>query len=103
MRRAAFEAFSEIPQARITATEDLTKFTIDGELDPNITERQRRSARIPNYDPHSYVRELRQSQFCLHLRGDTTTSRRIFDALAAGCVPVLISDDAHLPFKSQVG
>ena len=49
-----------------------------------------------------YVRELRESQYCLHLRGDTSTSRRIYDALAAGCVPVIISDDSHLPFKSQV-
>ena len=104
VRRAAFEAFSEIPHARITATEDLSKFSDEqtGLIDPSITERQRRQARVPNYSSHQYVRELREAQYCLHLRGDTSTSRRIYDALAAGCVPVIISDDSHLPFKSQI-
>ena len=104
MRRAAFEAFSEIPHAKITATEDLSKFSDEqtGLIDPSITERQRRQARVPNYSAHQYVRELREAQYCLHLRGDTSTSRRIYDALAAGCVPVIISDDSHLPFKSQI-
>ena len=104
VRRAAFEAFSEIPGARITATENLEKFSDEatGLIDPSITERQRRQARMPNYNAHQYVRELRESQYCLHLRGDTSTSRRIYDALAAGCVPVIISDDSHLPFKSQI-
>jgi len=104
VRRAAFEAFSEIPNAKITATEDLQKFSDEqtGLIDPSVTERQRRQARVPNYSAHQYVRELRESQYCLHLRGDTSTSRRIYDALAAGCVPVIISDDSHLPFKSQI-
>jgi hypothetical protein len=104
VRRAAFEAFSEIPHARITATEDLSKFSDEqtGLIDPSITERQRRAARVPNYSSHQYVRELREAQYCLHLRGDTSTSRRIYDALAAGCVPVIVSDDSHLPFKSQI-
>ena len=104
VRRAAFEAFSEIPGARITATENLEKFSdqATGLIDPSVTERQRRQARIPNYNAYQYVRELRESQYYLHLRGDTSTSRRIYDALAAGCVPVIISDDSHLPFKSQI-
>lgn len=104
VRRAAFEAFNEIPHSKITATEDLNKFSDEqtGLIDPSITERQRRHARVPNYSSHQYISELRESQYCLHLRGDTSTSRRIYDALAAGCVPVIISDDSHLPFKSQV-
>ena len=51
---AAFEAFSEIPHAKITATEDLAKFSDEqtGLIDPSITERQRRQARVPNYSAH---------------------------------------------------
>ena len=49
-----------------------------------------------------YASELLRSEFCIHFRGDTTTSRRVFDAVAAGCVPVLISDNTHLPFTSSI-
>ena len=38
----------------------------------------------------------------LHFRGDTTTSRRVYDAVAAGCIPVIISDGVHLPFQSHL-
>ena len=35
-------------------------------------------------------------------KGDTTTSRRLFDAVAAGCIPVIIADNVNLPFSNQV-
>jgi hypothetical protein len=50
----------------------------------------------------SYESGLQASMFCLVLRGDTTTSRRLFDAIAAGCIPVVISDDINLPFSSHI-
>jgi len=34
-----------------------------------------------------------RSVFCLHLRGDTPSSRRFFDAVASGCLPIIVSDD----------
>ena len=42
--------------------------------------------------------------FCLVPAGDTPTSRRLFDAILAGCLPVVISDeiDDHLPFAETV-
>jgi len=48
----------------------------------------------------SYPDMVRRSEFCLHLRGDTVTSRRFYDAIAAGCLPLVVSDDfgAALPF-----
>ena len=46
--------------------------------------------------------ELLKSEYCLHFRGDTTTSRRVYDAIAAGCVPVIISDNTHVPFTSNL-
>ena len=41
---------------------------------------------------YKYSLTLLDSSFCLVLRGDTPTSRRFFDAVAAGCVPVVVSD-----------
>ena len=38
----------------------------------------------------------RNSTFCLAPRGDTPSSRRVYDAIAAGCIPVLITDEALL-------
>jgi len=103
VRREAFEAFGDIRGAVVTATEDVSKFTAqDGLVDAEITERQRRRARVPNYSSANYANELLRSDYCLHLRGDTTTSRRLFDSIAAGCVPVIVSDGCHLPFKSQL-
>lgn len=32
----------------------------------------------------------------------TTNSRRVYDAIAAGCVPVMISDGTNLPFHSSL-
>lgn len=39
------------------------------------------------------------SKFCLNIAGDTPSSNRLFDAIAAHCVPVIISDDIELPFE----
>jgi len=55
-----------------------------------------------SYARAEYVAALLNSRFCLHLQGDTTTSRRLFDAIAAGCIPVIIADGVNLPFSSQV-
>jgi len=49
-----------------------------------------------------YATELLKSEYCLHFRGDTTTSRRVYDAIAAGCVPVIVSDNTHVPFTSSI-
>lgn len=39
-----------------------------------------------------YRTAMLSSTFCFHIKGDTPTSRRFFDAVAAGCIPVVISD-----------
>ena len=57
-----------------------------------------------------YVQGMLSSIFCLVPEGDTSTTRRLFDALAAGCVPVVIapmnanlkSMTANLPFTNLV-
>ena len=55
-----------------------------------------------SYSAEDYVGDLLRARYCLHLRGDTTTSRRLFDSVAAGCIPVIISDGVNLPFESQI-
>jgi len=48
-----------------------------------------------------YLAEIHGAKFCLVIRGDTPSSHGFFDALAANCIPVLISDrwpDVAVPF-----
>lgn len=52
--------------------------------------------------PDYYERKMLNSTFCLILRGDTTSSKRLFSAIACGCVPVIISDGIQLPFASII-
>lgn len=49
----------------------------------------------------SYDVGMMESTFCWIPRGDNPTSRRVFDAVAAGCIPVVVSDDIarYLPFR----
>lgn len=56
-------------------------------------------------DHGQYVNELMTSRFCLVLRCDDPHTSRWFEALAAGCIPVIISDGFDLmvaPFASRV-
>jgi len=130
LRRAVMESLADIPGSLFVPTENLKDMTHNGKIDSWVSEKTRRNQksgknfsveqcvdpllrqpratrhthpRPPNPNPPArYVTELLQSKCCLHLRGDTTTSRRVFDAVAAGCVPVLISDHMHLPFANQL-
>ena len=56
-----------------------------------------------SYQPHeAYLRRMIQSTFCLAPRGDTASSRRVYEAIAAGCIPVIIADDLNLPFEKRL-
>jgi len=53
-----------------------------------------------------YVEELQHSRFCLVIRCDYSYRSRLYDAVAAGCIPVLINDGWHLtvaPFADAGG
>ncbi|CAM9890230.1 unnamed protein product, partial [Scytosiphon promiscuus] len=46
-----------------------------------------------------YAAHMSRSRFCFCPRGDTASSRRIFDALAAGCIPIVTEGGVNvLPF-----
>jgi len=50
----------------------------------------------------SFLESMAASTFCLVVRGDTSSSRRLFTAIALGCIPVIISDWISLPFTSVI-
>lgn len=60
---------------------------------------------IDKYNPaveasQDYIYHMTDSKFCLIVRGDTTSSRRLYTAIATGCIPVIISDWISLPYES---
>jgi len=52
------------------------------------------------------VRSYKSSKFCLVVEGSTPSSRRLFDSMAGGCVPVIIGGEAgikrNLPFQRTI-
>lgn len=49
-----------------------------------------------------YMRILQNTDFCLTIRGDTASSKRLFSAINEGCIPVIVSDWIHLPFETLI-
>ena len=60
--------------------------------------------RLRRMDEESYARMMLKSKFCLAPAGDVgTPGARLFDAIAAGCVPILIGvDPSKLPLSRQL-
>ena len=52
----------------------------------------------------TYADKMMSARFCIVPRGDTPTTRHLFDAIVAGCLPIVISDaiDANLPFSDVI-
>ena len=42
---------------------------------------------------------MRDSKFCLHVRGTRVQSRRLIEGLMFGCVPVILADGYELPMS----
>lgn len=58
-----------------------------------------------NEDPETYGEHISNSQFCLMPRGDTNSSRRLFDAVSSGCIPVITNHQlglGNVPFPTQL-
>lgn len=45
---------------------------------------------------------LMRSRYCFMLRGDTSSSQRLFAFISAGCIPVIVSDLITLPFEALI-
>merc|ERR1719265_1750202 len=52
------------------------------------------------------VKGYLNTKFCLVVEGSTPTSRRLFDSLGAGCVPIMIGGESgirrNLPFQKTI-
>ena len=51
---------------------------------------------------NNYISMMRASVFCLAPRGDTRSSKRVFESISHGCIPVIISSNTHLPYSRQI-
>ena len=61
-------------------------------LNPTFAEKGHRTA------VKSYAFRMSNARFCLIPTGDSPTSRRFFDSIVTGCLPIVISDDLDSSF-----
>jgi hypothetical protein len=54
------------------------------------------------YNISTYYHYLINTEFCVTLRGDTTSSVRFFELVAFHCIPVIITDWLFMPFESII-
>lgn len=58
---------------------------------------------LDNASQLSYVQRIQQSTFCLAPSGHTCESRRVYDALAVGCIPIIVDCNvAPYPFDQRI-
>lgn len=68
----------------------------------NVNKCKRRSMDEHGFSPERHFEEMRSATFCLVPRGDSPPSSRLYLAVAAGCIPVFLSDDFEGAFAPVV-
>jgi hypothetical protein len=58
--------------------------------------------KVPTTDFDKYITKMKQATFCLVPAGDTASSRRLFDAVLSGCIPVFIGPKYVRPFEAFI-
>jgi len=61
----------------------------------------------PSYRIHkelgsTYPRGMHMATFCPCPTGDSASAKRMFDAVLAGCIPLILSDDFVWPFTTEI-
>lgn len=109
---------SELQKAPATLPRDTSLFfqgTIHSAYSPHLTKRQYLAKAFEQFpgshivdtnkhhpEDDSYELGMLRSEYCLVLQGDTPTSARLFDSIAAGCVPLIAAEHISLPFSSFI-
>lgn len=57
---------------------------------------------ITNEPSDDFFAEMASSKFCLAPRGFAAWTVRTFEALASGCIPVIIADNNHMPLENHI-
>jgi hypothetical protein len=50
----------------------------------------------------SYLENMRMGTFCPAPGGDTASAKRMFDAILAGCIPIILSHDFVWPLSTEI-
>ncbi|XP_065224418.1 exostosin-2 [Planococcus citri] len=58
--------------------------------------------RCINDTKYPYPAVLQNSKFCLILRGTRLTQPALLEAMAAGCIPIVVSDTLIMPFREVI-
>lgn len=92
-----------LPRAHIDRSQTRYRLLQALQGEPGVHISAANSLRDAEYTDHeAYVRRLHTAVFCLSPRGDTASSKRMYEALAAGCIPVIVADRLRLPFERQL-
>ena len=67
-----------------------------------IVEAATSTSKASYVDHQTYLDNMLRSKFCLCPRGDTAGSKRLYESIVAGCIPVIVSDGLELPFKRHI-
>jgi hypothetical protein len=57
---------------------------------------------VTSVNPHKNNEHMLNSKYCLVIRGDTSSTARLSNAVEFGCVPVIIADQFTMPFDSLI-
>ena len=101
IRQASYENFENSRYFLFYHTRDTEKQPFgfgsskyrDAALKPAVIKSLPRSSIGNEVPQEAWLGELKSSQFCLVVRGDTPHSHSLLYAIRSGCIPVVVSDD----------
>jgi len=90
--------YASVARGWSRGTSQLARFVADFELRPGYYY-YGSTRKLPD---EVYVTKMQNSKFTLCPRGDNVSSLRLYEAIAAGSIPIIISDDCILPHVPKV-